>query len=201
MNDNVLKQKDVPIITEGELRRSAVAIALTEKEDVILEVRSEKIGRQPGDICLPGGRLEGDETPEQTVVRETAEELKIGKEQIEVIGPTGIFIAGTQEIHSYLCRISGYTGTYQEDEVSQILQVPLAFFLETKPEMYEISWKPVMGDDFPFDKIHGGKNYKWTDRKSKCRFYEYNGYVIWGFTARILEAFAQLQGESEGGCQ
>ena len=69
MNDNLLKQIDVPIITEGELRRSAVAIALTENEDVILEVRSEKIDRQPGDICLPGGRLEGDETPEQAAAK------------------------------------------------------------------------------------------------------------------------------------
>ena len=67
-------QQNCPsIIGEGDMKRSAVAIALTEEDDVIFEIRSERITHQPGDICLPGGGLEKDETPVQAAVREMME--------------------------------------------------------------------------------------------------------------------------------
>lgn len=190
MNYDFLKQISPSIIGEGDLRKSAVAIALTESEDVIFEVRSEMIGHQPGDICLPGGGLEEGETPEEAAVREMMEELLIGREQIEVIAPSSIFVTGMQEIHSFLCKVSGYSGTYQKDEVVKILRVPLSFFRETSPEIHVVVWNPEIGENFPFEKIHGGKNYGWREHKSHIRFYEYDGHVIWGITARIMEAIA-----------
>lgn len=184
-------QSSPPIIGEGDLRRSAVAIALTEEEDVIFEIRSERIRHQPGDICLPGGGLEKDETPVQAAVRELMEELEIGREQIRVLAPSSIFVTGLQEIHSYVCRVTGYCDTFQQEEVAEILRVPLSFFLANRPEIHEVVWKPEMGEDFPFDKIHGGRNYGWREHKSRIRFYEYEGHVIWGITARIMEEFAR----------
>ena len=184
------KQISPLIIGEDDLKRSAVAIALTENKELIFEVRSEKVVHQPGDICLPGGGLEEGETPEQAAVRELMEELQIGRDQIEVIAPASILVTGMLEIHSYLCTVSGYTGSFQKDEVAEILRIPISFFLENNPVIHEVVWKPAMGEDFPFDKIHGGRNYGWREHKSKIRFYEYEGHVIWGITARIMEAFA-----------
>ena len=43
MNNDLLKQVKHKIIGEGLLKRSAVAIALTEKDDIILEIRSERL--------------------------------------------------------------------------------------------------------------------------------------------------------------
>ncbi len=191
MEYDIFKQACPSVIGEGNLKRSAVAIALTENDEVVLEVRSEKVGHQPGDICLPGGGLEKGETPVQAVVREMMEELCINREQIKVIAPSSIFITGRQEIHSFLCRVTGYSGSFQEDEVARILRVPVSFFLETRPEIHEVVWKPEMKEDFPFDKIHGGKNYGWREHKSMIRFYEYKDHVIWGITARIMEEFSR----------
>ena len=198
MNTDLLKQTAPTIIGEGTLRRSAVAIALTEQNEVILEVRSEKIAHQPGDICLPGGGLEKDETPEQAAVRELMEELKISRDQIKVIAPSSIFVTGSLEIHSFLCRISGYDGSFQEEEVSRILKVPISFFLETEPEIHEVVWKPEMEETFPFEKIHGGKEYGWREHKSQIRFYEYEHHVIWGITARILQEFSKQINSTAG---
>ena len=183
------------LISENDLIQNAVTIALTEDNQIIFEIRSETIAHQPGDICLPGGRVESGESPEEAVVREITEELLIDQSQIKIIAPVSIFVTGGLEIHVFLCRIYDYRDTYQTDEVTSILRVPLSFFLETKPEIHEVSWKPILPDDFPFDRIYSGKNYTWREKVSKIRFYEYNGHTIWGITARIMDAFSGVYNE------
>jgi len=191
MDFGFLRRNPLPIIGESDLKRSAVAIALTENEEVVFEVRSETIAHQPGDICLPGGGVEREETPEEAVVRELSEELRVNKDQVQAVVPFSVFVTGMQEIHCFVCRIYGYQGTFQAEEVARILQVPLSFFLETSPEIHEVVWKPEMDEDFPFERIHGGRDYGWRDHRSRIRFYEYGENTIWGITARIMEAFSQ----------
>ncbi len=191
MDFTYLKNRTPQIISEGDLTQSAVVIALTDNDEVILEVRSEKISHQPGDICFPGGRVEDGETPEQAAVRELTEELLIDSSQIRVITPSSIFVTGALEIHCFLCRVSGYHDTCQKEEVERILRVPIDFFMNTEPEIHEVEWHPDLKENFPFDKIHGGRGYVWRKHISKIRFYEYEGNVIWGITARIMEAFAK----------
>lgn len=116
-------------ISENDLTQNAVAIALTEENDIIFEERSKTITHQPGDICLPGGRVEPGDTPEEAALREITEELLIDPSQIEIITPVSIFMTGGLEIHVFLCRIHDYKDTYQTDEVASILRVPLPFFL------------------------------------------------------------------------
>lgn len=94
-----LNNSSPEIISEGDLMRSAVAIALNDDDEVILEVRSEKIAHQPGDICLPGGKVENDETPEQAAIRELTEELLVDGSQVQMIAPSHIFVAGSLEIY------------------------------------------------------------------------------------------------------
>ena len=197
MDFDVFRRAAPVFISEGILRHSAVGIALTEGDEVIFEVRSERIAHQPGDICLPGGRVEAGETAEEAVVREISEELLIRPDQIELIGPVNILAADSLFVHSFLCRVSGYSGSFNEDEVSEVFSVPLSFFLETRPEIHEVRWRPEMKDNFPFDRIYGGKQYAWRERISRIRFYEYEGHVIWGMTARIMEALALLLWDGE----
>ena len=185
------KNKSPLLISENDLIQNAVAIALTEDDEVIFEVRSKTVTRQPGDICLPGGRIEGKESPELAIVREITEELVVNHSQIELIRPVSIFVTGSVEIHVFLCRLYDYKDTYQPDEVSQILHVPISFFIRTKPEIYEVNWKPILPDNFPYDRIYKGRNYEWREKKSRIRFYEYEGQTIWGITARIMEAFGE----------
>ena len=71
--------------------RYAVLVPLVEGEDgslsVLYEVRAGTLRRQPGEVCFPGGKIEGDETPEQCALRETWEELAIPAEEIQLLGP------------------------------------------------------------------------------------------------------------------
>lgn len=67
----------------------AVLVPLVEREGklhILYEVRSQDMRRQPGEVCFPGGRIEGDETPEACAIRETEEELGIPTASITVLG-------------------------------------------------------------------------------------------------------------------
>lgn len=159
---------------------------------ILFQVRSSKLPEQPGDICFPGGMAEPGELPAQTAIRETAEELLVDPATIEIIGPSDYLQSGKLFVHPFVGWLNDYAGTYSKDEVKEVFTVPLQWFLENEPERHTMEWKPVFQDDFPFDKIVGGKNYAWRERKEEVLFYEYEEHVIWGMTAKMLEAFIKI---------
>ena len=177
------------IITESNQKHYAIAIPFVDAEHLLFQVRSDKLDRQPGDICFPGGAVEDGETPEKTVIRELSEELLLSREQIQLQEETSLLVNDSAIIHCFPCCISDYDDRFNQEEVSEVFLVPISFFANTAAKVYEVDWKPVFPEDFPFDKIHGGRNYGWRPRKSRIRFYEYEGRVIWGMTARIIENF------------
>ena len=72
--------------------------------------------------------------------------------------------------------------------------MPLEFFQNTEPLVYDAEMRMVKKDDFPYHLIVGGENYKWPVRIDKELFYEYEGHVVWGITARIINSFVKLLG-------
>ena len=117
-------------------RRNAVLIPLVEKEGeihILFEVRQAGI-RQGGEICFPGGMIEEGETAEEAAVRETAEELLIPEEKIEVIAPMHIMSGpGGARIYSCLGILHEYQGTYSIQEVDHTFTVPLSWFAAHAP--------------------------------------------------------------------
>lgn len=177
-------------IGQEKEKASAVLIPLIKKEGkyyILFEVRSNKLSHQPGEICFPGGRRESNELSSQTAIRETCEELLIPKSDVLVYGPLDYFLSPTgMRIDAYLGELVNYEGQFSTDEVAEVFTVPLEFFQSTSPKQYfnHIELQPE--ENFPFDKIPGGKDYPWAKGKYEVLFYEYDGHVIWGITARIL---------------
>ncbi len=189
-----IKNHKPGVIGDERRFKSAVCIPLIETDEgyeILLEVRSGMIVHQPGDICLPGGAMEPGETPEEAAVRETCEELCISSGQLQVIGPTDVFRAGNVIIYPYVAILKDYEESYSKDEVSEVFRLPLSFIRNTEPEAYRISYQPVFKDDFPFDRIVGGRNYHWRKMEQETLFYQYRKYTIWGITAQLLRAFAR----------
>ena len=61
----------------------AVLVPLVERPEgrcLLYEVRASSLDRQPGEVCLPGGRMEPGEDPVACALRETWEELAIPPE-------------------------------------------------------------------------------------------------------------------------
>lgn len=180
----------------GNYKKSAVMILIYEesgRDYIVFEVRSKKLKSQPGDICLPGGRIEANETAKDAAIRETIEELNIKEEDLEYIGEMDYFISPYGSImYPFVAKLKKMPIEPSWDEVDHIFTVPLEFFINIEPLLYELEIGPNLKEDFPYHFIQGGKNYKFSKGNLKQYFYEYNEYNIWGFTAMIIKNFIDI---------
>ncbi len=191
----LLKKHKMSIIDLEKSHQSAICIPLIQKENgykILFEVRSPKVSHQPGDICFPGGMIEPKEKPIDAAVRETCEELCIKPEQIQLLGDIDLLIGSSIVVYPYAALLTDYKNTFSISEVKEVFSVPLDFFLENKPESYEIERPAVLPENFPYDRIIGGRNYKWRKRFETVYFYQYDNYAIWGMTAKILYSFINI---------
>lgn len=179
------------------LRKSAVLIPLVEVEGethVLFEIRSQKLKSQPGEICFPGGKVEEEDASEQeAAIRETCEELGIDLEDVELIDGLGVLVhPSSSSIFSFVGKITDNTKIAPNEEVSEVFTVPLDYLMNYEPEIYYIQVKIQPEEDFPFELIPDGRDYKWRHVRLPEYFYRYEDKIIWGLTARILHEFIEL---------
>ncbi|MBN6206770.1 CoA pyrophosphatase [Ralstonia pickettii] len=193
-----LEGRTPSIMGQQQYKQSAVLLPLLTMQDethVLFEVRSMQMRSQPGDICFPGGRIDkADKSPKETAIRETIEELGIHTSNMEAITPLDYIVNDSGRIiYPFVGKLLNYEQIkLNEAEVSEVFTVPLSYFLDTQPEVYKVHFQLNPEKNFPFDLIVGGQDYKWNSGHIDELFYQYNGKVIWGLTAKILTHFIQL---------
>ena len=190
------RSRRVEMIGEGRFLKYAVLVPIVETDDrkcLLFEKRSAHLRRQPGEICFPGGKLESGESPRRCAVRETAEELCIEERQIDILGPGDIFVSPFNIIiYPYIGVLRDYRYTYNQDEVAQVLAIPVDFFLKNPPETYGSTIVNRLPEDFPYERIPGGENYPWASGSYDVLFYQYSDLLIWGITAYLVQSAAAL---------
>lgn len=158
-------------LAEGDrMTPAAVLIAVTEREEpgVILTQRPTAMRDHPGQVALPGGKLEPGEDAVAAAVREAHEELALPPDAVRVIGTSDLYQTGTG------FAVTPVLGVIPPDlpfvpnpsEVEAWFEAPLAQLLDPASwSEQEILWKGQMR-----------------------RYYElhYDGFRIWGVTAAIL---------------
>ena len=194
---DVLAQHEPIFIGMAKCHQAAVCIPLLKNAeggyDVLFEVRAVTIAHQPGDVCLPGGMVEEGETPREAALRELREELLLNEEQICYLGDMDKLYTGSSLImYSFAAEVTEYQNTFSPAEVDEVFRVPLEFFLHTEPKCYVTQAKVEPGEDFPYELICGGREYNWRSRKEEVCFYQYEGHVIWGLTAKMMRAFTEV---------
>ena len=174
---------------------ASVLVPLLERDGavhVLFEQRDAHI-MQGGEICFPGGHVEPGESPAEAALRETAEELLLPIEQVELVAPLHIMGGrGTREIHSFLGILHDYQGSRDPGEVAGTFTVPLERLLRQPPLTCEGRIVVDPGPDFPYDSIPGGRNYPWVATPRRFYFYPDPHGMIWGLTAELLTCFLDL---------
>jgi 8-oxo-dGTP pyrophosphatase MutT (NUDIX family) len=157
----------------GEPRQASVMVLLYPTEaglTFVLTRRAEHPNDvHSGQISLPGGSREPGETPIQTALRETCEEVGLEPERVTVIGGLGKLYIPPSDFEVY--PVVGYLDeqpVWLPDaiEVAGILECPLAWLLDDARKVVE---------DWEFDGY-----------ALRVPWYNVHGNRVWGATAIIL---------------
>ena len=177
----VLESRSVTIAAGHSMAPAAVLLTLYPIEDdlhVVLQKRSQQVEHHKGEISFPGGMADpDDESLLHTALREAHEEMGIDPDHVDVIGrlddsPT---ITGFM-ISTYVGLVpSEYDFVPSSIEVAEVLTVPLSHLRD--PSAYRVETH-LDGDSFRTMPV-----------------FVYEGHVIFGATARILDQFLRVTAE------
>ncbi|MDY6835740.1 MAG: CoA pyrophosphatase [Chloroflexota bacterium] len=160
-------------IAPDGLTSSAVLIPIYEVADegyVIFTKRTQLVDSHKGQICFPGGRCHDGEAACATALRESWEEIGLHPEDARIVG----------ELDDSITLFTNYLVT------PFVAEIPFPYEFEVNTaEVEEVITVPVsvLLDD---------SNYTETiqiyrDEAYLACTYQYQGYIIWGATARILK--------------
>lgn len=180
-----------------KLKKYGILALLTEINGELHFVLTKRASHvpQPNDICFPGGKQEHDETLKQTALRETEEEIGIPKDKIRILGKSNFMLTVygglIQPYIGFVCY-ADYQNLYcQADEVAEVFTIPVSFFHNQQPEIYDMYWRADMSVPFPYERIENGKNYGFRECRVPELFYTYQNRTIWGLTAQIIQNIMQ----------
>lgn len=197
MNDRRLKQilTTRPVGSERKQRNAAILLPLVEvagQDNLLFEVRSQRLDMQPGEVCFPGGRIEPGETPEEAAIREVWEELHVEREQIEILGPLDRMVHFSGTVYPLLGRVDSLALPnlkLNEDEVEEVFTVPLDFFLSRPKKLYTYYMSPDNLEELPEALADYVRHYR---QKYVTPAWCYGGHTIWGMTARAVNRFLRF---------
>ena len=174
-------------ITEPRRISAAVLIPLYQSRGeyhIVFIKRTDTVKTHKGQISFPGGGWdECDRTLRDTAIREACEEIGLRAEDIEIIGELDDEITTTSNyiVTPFVGIIPWpYRFIPEKAEVDEIITVPLSALLD------KANVKPAI------ETIDGGivvDSYN----------YLYQGKIIWGATARILQKFLEIVKEVVSG--
>jgi len=185
-----LSQRQKRRIVDASRVSSAVLLPIYYKDGqcyVLFTKRTEMVKNHKGQISFPGGAYqEGDRSLVNTALRECAEEIGLAADKVEVLGELDDIATTTSSyiISPFVALIPWpYQFKVNGEEAEEIIEVPISALLDRGCLRQET------------DIIDG--------EAVTSYFYHYQGRVIWGATARILnqflDIFVQVMGDKQKG--
>ena len=159
------------------VRCAAVLIPLTWFEDewhLLYTRRTDKVETHKGQVAFPGGACDpGEETPEQTALREAEEEVGIHPQDVRVLGRLAPMITIT---------------SFRVTPVVGVVTWPYAFRVENA-EVARVFTMPLtwLAD------LHNRWEFKLPGREYGLIVYHpYDGELLWGATAIMTDTFLKV---------
>ena len=153
-----------------DFRPAAVLLAITDRDQpgALLIHRPSNMRAHPGQIALPGGKIDAGETPVDAALREANEELGIRVEDVRVIGASDRYRTSSgYDITPVIGLVPADIELHPNPaEVAQWFEAPVDFLFD--PANHTEHWMDFEGSPHPYWGI------QWQD------------HGIWGVTAAIL---------------
>jgi len=163
-----------------DFRNSSVLapiISWGDEIEIVLTLRTKSINHG-GQLSFPGGGKEGDETIEETALREAHEEIGLHPEHVKTIGKLTPLYVGHSD--NMVTPVVGFLNTRQKftpnpNEVDEIITVPLHDFV--KPEKFIT------------------EEWKLRDVPYNVPFWKIHHVPLWGATAMMMSELVELYRE------
>ncbi len=169
-----LAERSPAIKPEWDVRPAAVLVPLYldgGEWHVLFTQRTELVETHKGQVSFPGGRVDpGDTSRVDTALREAEEEIGLRRKDVSVLGQLDELLTVTQY---HITPIVGlfpwpYQFVLSTAELSEVFGAPLAWLAD--PDNLEVQMRePIV-----------------PGRKIPVYYLHYQGYTIWGATARML---------------
>lgn len=173
----VLSLRQKQRIVDPKRISAAVLVPIYDKEGqyyILFIKRTEWVEKHKGEISFPGGvHEEGDETLLATALRECAEEIGLVPDQVEILGELDDEVSvKTNYIISPFVALIPWPYQFKVDgkETEEIIEAPILALL---------------------NKGYSRQSIREGETVTKY-YYHYQGRVIWGATARILNKFLDI---------
>lgn len=153
---------------------AAVLVPLVDRADeltVLFTQRASHLKSHAGQVSFPGGKTEPhDSSAEETALRETEEEIGLGRAHIDIVGRLGQRTTGTGFQVTPVVGLIRPPFELSPDpgEVDTIFEVPISFVLD--PTNHKTETRLIKGLEREFYVM------------------PYGDFYIWGLTARLLVA-------------
>ena len=164
-------------ILSNNPRQSGVMLLLYEKNgllNIVFTQRKAYEGVHGGQMSFPGGKKEPGEDITETALRETCEEIGIGRSKIRLIGKLSeLYIPPSNFLVYPSVGFAEQIDTFipQQSEVEKIVEIPVAFFMDkTNINMQQ-------------------KIKLFNNTIVHVPAYVFEGHIIWGATAIMLSEF------------
>ncbi len=145
--------------------------------ELVLTLRSKNIGHG-GQISFPGGRADEGESPADTALRETYEEIGVPPEGIIIVGTlSNLYVSRS---NNFVTPVVGYMDAFPElklnpAEVEEAFTIKLESLVAKKNLMVE--------------------NWKLMERTFRVPYWDVHRVPLWGATAMILSEFLEIYRE------
>jgi 8-oxo-dGTP pyrophosphatase MutT (NUDIX family) len=172
-------------LSSGGLTEAAVLVPVFGKAGeyrILFTQRSDQVLHHKGQISFPGGaRSEVDASLLDTALRESREEIGLEAKDVEILGELDDTPTTTSSfnISPFVAFIPyPYQFSLNPHEIKEVFSVPVSALLRkvNKKEEYSTFGKEVFVD----------------------YSYEYEGRVIWGATAQIVQQFLEVWQSASG---
>lgn len=174
----LLSQKQKHHIVDTDRISAAVLLPIYRKQGeyyLLFTKRTQKVKAHKGQVSFPGGAQEVDEMPVDAALRECTEEIGLRAGEVEILGELDGTISGTSNyiISPFVALIPWpYQFKVNEEEIEELIEVPISALLGSGYQHQET------------EIIDGEAVTSYS--------YHYQGRIIWGATARILNQFLDI---------
>lgn len=175
-NYNVPGYSEQHIPSGKPLRLASVLVPLMYYNDdwhLLYTRRTDRLENHRGQVAFPGGGADAGETPEQTALRESHEELGIRPADVRILGRLPQIVT---------------ISDYQVTPIVGVIPWPYAFYVHT-PEVervftFSLTWLADKRNFMKFVREETGRHI--------IAYLPHHGELLWGATAHITVEFLKI---------